>query len=49
MTNSFNLSATDLTRLYERSIDMVFGGEEEKRRLRKILVQQEKNLAAITS
>lgn len=39
----------DLIRLYERSIEMVFGDEEEKYRLREILVEQEKNLTDVRS
>ena len=39
----------DLIRLYERSIEMVFSGEEGKRRLREILVEQEKNLTSVRS
>ena len=49
VAESFDLRAMDLIGLYERSIEMVFSGEEEKRRLRKILVEQEKNLASIRS
>ena len=49
MAKNFNLSATDLVRLYERSIEIVFSGEEEKRRLRGILEEQVKNFASITT
>ena len=49
VAKSFDLSAMDLIRLYERSIEMVFNGEEEKRRLREILVEQEKNLTSMRS
>lgn len=49
VAENFDLSAMDLIRLYERSIEMVFNGEEEKRRLREILVEQEKNLTSMRS
>lgn len=50
VAKSFKLNSTDLIRLYERSIAMVFSGEEEKCRLRNILEEQEtKNFASITS
>ncbi len=49
VAKSFDLRAMDLIRLYERSIETIFNGEEEKRRLRRILVEQEKNLASIRS
>ncbi len=49
VAKSFDLSAMDLIRLYERSIEMIFNGEEEKRRLRQMLVEQEKNVTSMKS
>ena len=49
VAKSFDLSVMDLIRLYERSIEMIFSGEEEKRRLREILGEQEKNLTSMRS
>ena len=49
VAENFDLSAMDLIRLYERSIEMAFNGKEEKRRLREILVEQEKNLTSMRS
>lgn len=49
VAKEFNLSTMDLIRLYERSIEMIFGGEEEKDRLREILVEQEMRLMSMSS
>ena len=49
VAKSFDLSAMDLIKLYERSIKMVFNGEEEKGRLRGILGEEEKYLMSMRS
>ena len=49
VAKSFDLNAMDLIRLYERSIEMIFSGEREKRRLRGILEEEEKNLTSASS